>query len=258
MSKGTVIDENNVEEYLQYYKIDLEWAKNKQQLPSSSSLKDAFAASRNLSGSDIRLVLKNINESKNTFTINKYIDYSKNIIAIIVTTSAAKRTSTARTIAPRTTTPRDAMVGGTMEMELLNRYIDPSLQPLFDDFDNDTMFRWTSTTNTEAVKKLDLWTSKQVTFYATKLMHGGLYAMMEIAFIEIPVSLYKLIAYIVYLSDFLDVLHVLYDQCVPETEQGETRLMQSRKQATLRTTEMNWLLNSTGDRKRRCMTTYYT
>lgn len=34
------------------------------------------------------------------------------------------------------------MMGDLMEMELITRYIDPALQPLFDDLENNIMFRW--------------------------------------------------------------------------------------------------------------------
>lgn len=74
----------------------------------------------------------------------------------------------------------------------------------------------------------------------------------------VTVSLRDLASYIAHLDDLLVVLHAFYDQCLPETEQEEAKYMESRKQETLRTSEMNRLADSTRDRKRRCMASYCT
>ncbi|KAF7732365.1 hypothetical protein EC973_005261 [Apophysomyces ossiformis] len=48
--------------------------------------------------------------------------------------------------------PEDTLMEDTKELELITRYIDPALHPLFDDLGNGIMFRWTSTNNLESKK----------------------------------------------------------------------------------------------------------
>lgn len=38
--------------------------------------------------------------------------------------------------------PDDLLMDDVKEMELITRYLDPVLHPLFDDLDNDVIFRW--------------------------------------------------------------------------------------------------------------------
>ncbi|CAO3579220.1 unnamed protein product [Absidia cylindrospora] len=49
--------------------------------------------------------------------------------------------------------------------------------------------------------------SQQVTFYVTKLISDGLYAMIEIGRIDVPHSLRELMSYLVHVDDVLNVVN---------------------------------------------------
>lgn len=90
---------------------------------------------------------------------------------------------------------------------------------------------------------------RQVTFYITKLLHDGLYVMMEIGRIEVPGSLRDLVSYVVHLDDLLDVVHVFYNECIPAKVEGEA-MIKTRKRSTPTTPEMDRFVESSRDRKR--------
>ncbi|CAO3623870.1 unnamed protein product [Cunninghamella blakesleeana] len=215
--------------------------------------------------------------------------------------------------------PEDNLMEEVKEIELITKYLDPALQPLFDDLDDDIIFRWTSTSNPEAKNSTisisqrrpdslinslnDLHVGKslgfgevkakyqssnnfaiakdlirlgvfskngidvgklngvitfqaaglQVTFYITMLVANGLYMMLEIGYLKLPGSLHDLLSCVVHLSDVLDIVNIFYNECL-----SPPSFLESRKRSSISTPETNHIVESSRDRKRACITSYYT
>ncbi|CAO3591617.1 unnamed protein product [Absidia cylindrospora] len=220
--------------------------------------------------------------------------------------------------------PDEALMDDIKEMELITRYLDPALQPLFDDLDNDILFRWSNTISTQAKTPTAMNISKrrpdasidvaegiyiqrsygfgevksgtesknhyalsrdlirlgvfsqnaidaanlkgvlsfqaignQVTFFITKLVADGLYIMVEIGFIDVPCSLRELASYTVHLNDVLNIINAFYGECGDSTTPEERTDVEARTRPTMKTPEMDRIVDTTRSRKRPCSTAYY-
>ncbi|EIE86486.1 hypothetical protein RO3G_11197 [Rhizopus delemar RA 99-880] len=93
---------------------------------------------------------------------------------------------------------------------------------------------------------------RHVFFYLTKLMHDGLYIMLEIDKIELPASVYSLPTYIAQAHRLLNVISI-YQQCIPCNNDTKD-MLHSRKRKTYDIE--NTVVLKTRNRKRPSITTY--
>lgn len=215
--------------------------------------------------------------------------------------------------------PMDSIESTIMEQELITRFVEPALAPLFENTTTGILFRWTATVNDEcraspsitinqdrpdacitalngavwgtghgfgevkcfsqaenkfAVAKdlirlghlsknaIDIHNmngvlifqvvGRHVFFYLTKLMHDGLYIMLEIDKIELPASVYSLPTYIAQAHRLLNVISI-YQQCIPCNDDTKD-MLHSRKRKTYDIE--NTVVLKTRNRKRPSITTY--
>ncbi|SAL97765.1 hypothetical protein [Absidia glauca] len=57
--------------------------------------------------------------------------------------------------------PDEYLMNEAKEMQLITRYLDPALESLFDDLDNDIMFKWSNTINQESKTATSISISKR-------------------------------------------------------------------------------------------------
>ncbi|CAO3649784.1 unnamed protein product [Cunninghamella echinulata] len=152
------------------------------------------------------------------------------------------------------------------ESELITRYVHPLLSLLLDDITNNIMFRWTSTTNQEWKTSFSISkrqpdsniTEINGTFHDKSFGFGesdGLYIMLEIGHIKIPMSVYEIPTYIAHLDELLDILHVYYNhilnQHIPATPTN------NRKRKTITTPQFDRIVDKTKDKKRKSISSHY-
>ncbi|CAO3646692.1 unnamed protein product [Mucor hiemalis] len=186
--------------------------------------------------------------------------------------------------------PRFCLDNGPMETELITRYLDAALSPLFEDLDNEIIFRRTSVTddknpgdeqpdavisvtNGASFKKtiaygevkpegaIDsnntklsfsfLVVGNHATFYLMTRQAATLYTMAEVGYIMLPLSLEEIPLYLAQANIVTNVI-IAFENVIasPAHEFGEFSPSLSAKQ-------VNCVIDYTVDRKRKSITSHY-
>ncbi|KAI9309596.1 hypothetical protein BJ944DRAFT_226692 [Cunninghamella echinulata] len=94
-----------------------------------------------------------------------------------------------------------------------------------------------------------------ITFYIMMLKSDGLYVMLEIGHIKIPMSVYEIPTYIAHLDELLDVLHVYYNTILNQPIQPTST--NNRKRKTITTPQFDKIVDKTKDKKRKSISSHY-